>query len=199
MTEIILASQSPRRRALLEQIGLQFHIDAPNIDEGACEGCSPAAYVAALSAEKAGVVAARHLGEQPLVIAADTVVVMGNRILGKPDSKKEAFQMLASLSGKSHLVYTGVTLQQGETVLTQGSVTEVKFRRLNLLEIKDYVETREPYDKAGGYGIQGMGALFVEEIHGDFYNVMGLPLHLVNLMLREFGVNCMHQNEDGKV
>ena len=189
--KIILASGSPRRRELLERMGITgFQVMSPDVDEN-IGTFAPQELVSRLSALKAGAVVSQVSGEE-LVIAADTVVAKDGVILGKPGTPERAAEMLSALSGGSHQVYTGVTVAQGGRVCTRYERTEVEFRTLTEAEIADYVKTGEPLDKAGAYGIQGYGALFIEGIRGDYYNVMGLPVCLLGGMLSEFGVDCMH-------
>ena len=172
---IILASQSPRRRELLERMGLtKFEIIPARGEERAEAGLSPARLVEELSRHKAAEVSAAH--PDALVIAADTVVAAGDRVLGKPRSVQEAEEMLSLLSGREHQVCTGVTVRLGERALTEHEETAVRFRPLTGAEIAAYAATGEPMDKAGAYGIQGRGCVLVEGIRGDYYNVMGLPV-----------------------
>lgn len=186
--KLILASQSPRRRELLERMGLtQFEIRPAVGEETASPHLSPAQLVEELSRQKAGEVA-QTAGAEDVIIAADTVVAADGRVLGKPHSREEAVEMLRFLSGRTHTVYTGVTVRQGDRAITQHEATDVLFRPLDEAEILAYVDTGEPMDKAGSYGIQGRGCVLVEGIHGDYYNVMGLPVCRLALMLREFGV-----------
>ena len=172
--KIVLASQSPRRRQLLGQMGLEFTTQSPEIDEHAFHGRD-----------------ARQQTPDTLVIGADTVVVLDGAILGKPRDGAEAEAMLAALSGRDHQVFTGVTLCQGDRILTQAEETQVTFRPLTGQEIRQYVSTGEPMDKAGAYGIQGLGGLLVEGIRGDYHNVMGLPICRLGRMLLDFGVDCL--------
>ena len=189
--DIILASQSPRRRELLERMGLTgFRVVSPNVDENLGEELPPAELVSRLSRLKAGAVAAQA-GADALVIAADTVVALEGTILGKPADERDAFRMLSALSGVRHQVYTGVTVLRGEESFTEYEVTGVAFRELSEEEIEDYIRTGEPMDKAGAYGIQGYGALFIEGIQGDYYNVMGLPVCRLGRLLDRLGVRCM--------
>ncbi|MDR2670364.1 MAG: Maf family protein [Oscillospiraceae bacterium] len=186
--KIILASASPRRRMLLAQAGLaDFLTCEPLCDETAPEGAAPEETVRRLSQAKAGAVAHRY-GADDVVIAADTLVCLDGRLLGKPRDGAEAAEMLARLSGRAHEVYTGVTVRRGAHVRTACERTEVVFRPLTAAEIAAYVASGEPMDKAGAYGIQGRGALIVARVNGDFYNVMGLPLCRLGAMLAEFGV-----------
>ena len=185
---IILASNSPRRRELLAQIGIRdFQILSPDVDEAVESGLSPARMVETLSLRKARAAAGRA-GAEDLIIAADTVVALDGRVLGKPRDQGEAFAMLSALSGREHRVYTGVTVLGGGRAATEHEETAVAFRALTPEEIRDYIATGEPMDKAGAYGIQGVGALLVQGIRGDYCNVVGLPLFRLGRMLSGFGV-----------
>ncbi|WP_295629535.1 nucleoside triphosphate pyrophosphatase [uncultured Intestinimonas sp.] len=184
---LILASGSPRRRQLLEQIGLTFVVRSSDVDESVSPGLTPAQVVESLSARKGEAVAA-EAAPGDLVLSADTVVALDGAILGKPRDRAEAEAMLTALSGRTHQVYTGVTLLQDGRRLTGHEVTAVTFRPLSPEEIAAYVSTGEPMDKAGAYGIQGLGALLVERLEGDYFNVMGLPLCRLGEMLAQFGV-----------
>ena len=189
--DIILASKSPRRRALLEQMGVRdFRIVAPDIDEHMDRDLPPAELVRQISLEKAQAVAAQA-DPNTVVIAADTVVALDGVVLGKPADKEEAFRMLSLLSGNRHQVYTGLTVLRGEQVFSQWEETAVTFRSLTAEEIEAYIATGEPMDKAGAYGIQGYGALFIQGISGDYYNVMGLPVCRLGQILGQLGMDCM--------
>ena len=179
--KIVLASQSPRRRQLLGQMGLEFTTQSPEIDEAAFQGRDARDLVQILSREKARWIAGQ-VDPETLVIGADTVVVRDGEILGKPKGEEEARAMLASLSGRTHQVCTGVT---------QVEETQVTFRPLTDQEIRQYVSTGEPMDKAGAYGIQGLGGLLVAGIQGDYHNVVGLPVCRLGRMLLDFGVDCL--------
>ena len=168
---LILASASPRRKELLGLFRIPFEIRVADIDE-AMSG-DPYTEVARVSRLKALAV---PRAEEDTVIAADTIVVCCDRILGKPHSQEEAKQMLRLLSGREHQVMTGVTVVRGDRVETFTEVTDIHFRVLSEQEIEDYVATGEPMDKAGAYGIQGGAALFCQRLVGDYYNVMGLPV-----------------------
>lgn len=188
---IILASQSPRRRQLLEQMGFtDFVVRPAKGEELADPSLHPGALVEALSRQKALEISA---GADPkdLVIAADTVVAVDGQVLGKPHSTQQAHQMLSALSGREHTVYTGVTVCQGDQILTEHEATAVRFRSLTAQEIDAYIATGEPMDKAGSYGIQGRGALLVEGISGDYFNVVGLPVCRLGRMLIRFGVDAL--------
>ncbi len=190
--DIILASQSPRRRELLTQVGLTFRVHVSDVDEATAPGTPPARMVEELSRRKASAVAALE-GPEPLIIAADTVVALEGAILGKPHSQEDAFAMLSALSGREHHVYTGVTVIHGGKSVTFHENTAVRFRPLSESDIRDYIATGEPMDKAGAYGIQGRGALLVEGISGDYGNVVGLPLFRLGRVLEEdFGLFPFH-------
>jgi nucleoside triphosphate pyrophosphatase len=186
---IILASASPRRRELLRQIGLDFTVDPADVDERVLPGEAPESYAVRVALEKARVAAQR--AEKGIVIAADTIVVLDNAILGKPVDHEDAESMLTLLSGKTHQVLTGMAIMDSaaEKIVTRTSCTSVLFRTLSPEEIKWYVSTGEPLDKAGAYGIQGKGSLFISRIEGCYFNVVGLPLSLLGEMLLEFGIN----------
>ncbi len=185
---IILASNSPRRRDLLRQIGVDFTIDPADVDERVLPNEPPEGYALRVALDKARVAAAR--AGAGIVIAADTIVVLENEILGKPADARDAERMLTMLSGKVHRVITGLAVMDAATgkTLSRASVTRVWFRSLAPREIASYAATGEPRDKAGAYGIQERGALFVDRIDGCYYNVVGLPLSLLGEMLRAFGV-----------
>jgi septum formation protein len=191
MKKIILASASPRRKELLEKIRLKFEIDPSDCEEDINPEFDPQEIVQQLSIIKAKSVAARH--KNALIIAADTIGVMGDKILGKPHTEDEACKMLHEISGKSHLVITGFSILDTTTnkIVTGIVNTRVYIKKLTGQEIDAYVKTGEPLDKAGAYAIQGMGAVIVEKIEGDYYNVMGLPLHALTEALKEFGINII--------
>ena len=192
---IILASQSPRRRELLERVGLQeFQVVSPDVDERVGPGLSPARMVEELSLRKARA-AAGKAGPEDVVIAADTVVALDGKALGKPRDREDAFAMLSALSGREHRVYTGVSVLRGGRAATEHEETAVAFRALAPGEIWGYIATGEPMDKAGAYGIQGIGALLVSGIRGDYCNVMGLPVFRLGRMLREFGIELLRSAE----
>ena len=193
---IILASASPRRRELLERVGVtDFTVAAPNVDESVEPGLSPAALVETLSLRKARA-AAKNFGPDELIIAADTVVALDGAVLGKPRDGNDAFAMLSVLSGREHCVYTGVTVLRGNKAVTQHEETAVNFRELAPDEIRGYIATGEPLDKAGAYGIQGVGALLVSGIRGDYSNVMGLPVFRLGQILRNFGLDLLQRSAE---
>ena len=190
--DIILASQSPRRRELLERMGIEhFRVVTPDIDEHMDRALPPDELVKRISAEKAQAVA-RQLGDTPaVIIAADTVVALDGAVLGKPADQKDAFAMPSTLSGKRHQVYTGVSVAGPQGLQSVSERTEVVFHPLTEEEIRAYIATGEPMDKAGAYGIQGYGALLIEGIRGDYYNVMGLPVCRLGRMLAQVGIDCL--------
>jgi septum formation protein len=171
--KLILASQSPRRRELLGLFRIPFEIRVADIDETMDPALEPAREVSRVSRCKAEAVPQT---DEDIVIAADTIVVCQGKVLGKPADAREAFAMLSLLSGRDHQVMTGLTVKRGQRVISHTEVTDIHFRTLSEREILDYIATGEPMDKAGAYGIQGGAALFAEKMHGDYYNVMGLPV-----------------------
>ena len=186
--KLILASSSPRRKELLKMLGVKFKIIPSQIKEEEIDrNLSPKDYVRRLSYLKAFDVASKT--SNAIVIGVDTVVVFENKILGKPQTKKKAIEMLKKLSGKMHLVITGITVINTATkqIAQDAVITKVKFGKLDKNLITKYVFTREPLDKAGAYGIQGKGSLSVESIDGDYFNVVGLPLYKLNRLLKNFG------------
>ena len=178
---IILASQSPRRRELMGLFGLPFTVQVADIDETMDPSLSPAQEVARVSAMKARAV---PCGPEDTVIAADTIVVCQNQVLGKPRDEADAERMLALLSGRTHQVMTGLTVLRGNRCITHTEITDIQFRELTKQEILDYIRTKDPMDKAGSYGIQSGAALFVEGIRGDYYNVVGLPVCRLGQILK---------------
>ena len=192
MPRIILASQSPRRRQLLAQIGVtDFDILVPDADESYDPALSPQDTVCSICRKKAE--AARLLADDPgaVLIAADTMVFLDDSRLGKPRDEAHALEMLTALQGRRHTVCTGVTLRQGDHYQTESESTGVFFRSATQKELRRYIATGEPMDKAGAYGVQGRGALLVERLEGDFFNVMGLPVLRLARMLERFGVHLL--------
>ena len=183
---LILASSSPRRRSLLEAAGYEFTSAAADIDESACAGLPPAEMVRELSRRKAQAIRQKY--PDAAVLGADTVVAVDGRTLGKPKSPREAEEMLAALSGREHEVFSGVTLLSPAGDDGYFVRTAVRFYPLSAGLIRRYVATGEPMDKAGAYGIQGLGALLVEGIQGDYLNVVGLPVARVFRSLGNIGI-----------
>ncbi len=182
---VVLASQSPRRRELLTQVGIVHEVRPADIDETPLPEELPDAHTVRLATDKATLIARQEPGA--LVVGSDTVVVIDGDILGKPRDADDAKTMLRRLSGRSHAVHTAVAVVQDDNVETAIEVVNVRFRELTDTEIEDYVATGEPMDKAGAYGIQGYGAAIVEYIDGDYFAVMGLPLCRVVCMLERRG------------
>lgn len=191
MKRIILASASPRRLELLQQIHLKFEVEPSEYSENVKTKLTPYALVRFLSREKAMAVAPKY--PDSLIIAADTIGLINGQIIGKPETPAAAGRMLRQLSGKTHRVITGFTVLDTANgrMLTRIVKTEVTFRRLAKSEIDAYVRTGEPLDKAGAYAIQGLGAVLVKELKGDYYNVMGLPLSALAQALKKFGMNVL--------
>lgn len=181
---IILASDSPRRRMLLQQIGFRFDAVSSGIEEDEYDGrVSPEEYVKRIASSKAS-----HVGSnisEGIIVGADTIVVIDGRVFGKPKSQRDAIQMLELLNGRWHYVYTGVSVirQPGSRAAEDCAITGVKFRNVSKDEIAAYAATGEPLGKAGAYAIQERGAIFVEEVHGCFFNVVGLPIAMLLRLL----------------
>lgn len=189
---MILASQSPRRRELLGQMGFSFTVRPAKGEELPHPELTPAQLVEELARQKALEVSAEAEADD-VVVAADTVVAIDGKVLGKPHDKVHAAEMLSALSGREHTVYTGVAVKRGETLLVEHEATQVRFRPLTEREIDLYIQTGEPMDKAGSYGIQGYGALLVEGIRGDYFNVVGLPICRLGRMLAQVGEDALAQ------
>jgi septum formation protein len=188
---IILASASPRRKELLEKIGLVFKVDPSESDESLRPDLKPHEIANAISREKALKVAARY--PDAIIIAADTFGVIRGKIIRKPSTNKEAKTILSALSGKSHRVITGYTIidtSTGKTV-TNSVETRVYFKKLTASEVDNYIKSGEPLDKAGAYGIQGLGSVIVKQIKGDYYNVMGLPVSALAESLKRFDIRVL--------
>lgn len=197
MIKIVLASSSPRRSQLLTQIGLNFEVIEPDIDETDGINLEASQLVKFLAYEKAHFVAKNisknfQKDEKCLVIGADTIVKK-ERILGKPQNSQEAFEMLKHIQGSWHKVLTGIAVIDAATMkgTSDFEITDVKMKELTDSTIKAYIDTKEPLDKAGAYGIQGLGSIFVEKINGCYFNVVGLPLAKLDTLLRKFGVSIV--------
>lgn len=200
MNPIVLASRSPRRKALLQQINLPFIVHPSEVEEHLDENIEPPLLVEMLARQKALDIAPRY--SNALTIGADTVVVADDHILGKPSNEKEAFHLLHLLSGRTHQVYSGVCLvitnhsREKEKLVTFHAVTNVTFNEISDGEINNYIRSGSPMDKAGGYGIQDdWGALFVTRIDGDYYNVVGFPLQKFYSILKEFAPEYLPKPE----
>ena len=191
MAKIVLASASPRRQELLHRIGIEeFDIRVPAADESYPADLKPAQIVEHISRKKAEAAAALCTDDE-IIITADTMVFLDDLRLGKPVDEADALRMLTDLQGRHHTVCTGVTVRQGHRILTQSETTHVYFRSATESELRAYIATGEPMDKAGSYGVQGKGALLVEKLDGDFFNVMGLPVLRLSRMLETFGVKLL--------
>ena len=194
MTQLILASQSPRRREILENLGLSFHIVTADVDE-TCSETDPRRYVEELALRKGRAVLDRLAAEgkvdsSTIIIAADTVVAAEGKILGKPRDREDALHMLELLSGKTHQVISGIALLSLSHTAAASEVTGVRFSPLSRDEMDFYVSSDEPYDKAGGYAVQGLASLFIDGLEGDYFNVVGLPVRrLRDLLVAEFGID----------
>ncbi len=189
-SKIILASASPRRKELLARADIKFDICLKSVDETVPAGMNPAEGAEHTAAVKA--MAVSFINTDAIVIGADTVVVLDGEVLGKPKDKEDAVNMLKKLSGREHTVITGVCLACGEKYETFHCESKVRFYPLTDEEIKHYVASGEPLDKAGAYGIQGKGMMLVESIEGDFYNIVGLPVALVVRRIKE--IEKRHEN-----
>lgn len=189
MARIVLASGSPRRQELLQRIGIRdFTIRVPQVEELYPDGLTPEEIVCYISREKSQAVPS---DQEEIVITADTMVFLDDQRLGKPQDEADALRMLTALQGRRHTVCTGVTVRQGDRVLTESEATGVVFRPAEESELRAYIATGEPMDKAGSYGVQGKGALLVERLEGDFFNVMGLPVLRLSRMLAQFGIKLL--------
>ncbi|MBR5260814.1 MAG: septum formation inhibitor Maf [Oscillospiraceae bacterium] len=190
---MVLASASPRRRELLEMLKIEnLEIIPAKGEETADETLPPDELVCVLSRQKAQEVYERTEGREDCTfIGSDTIVYLDGKVLGKPADKADAKEMLRSLSGRSHMVYTGVTVIAHGKTISEAEETKVFFRNLSDDEIDAYIATGEPMDKAGAYGAQGIASLFVERLEGDFFNVMGLPICRLGAMLKKLGVNLL--------
>ena len=189
----ILASASPRRKELLEQIGCCFRIETADTEEAGGEGMTPSELVMKNPHLKAAAVAALHPGVP--VLGADTVVSLDGNIYGKPRDREHAIEMLTSFSGRAHQVMTGIALAWQGRIWQAYETTEVVFAPLSAASITRYVDTGEPADKAGAYGIQGRAAVFVEQIRGSYSNVVGLPLHCLDGLARKAGIDLYGNGE----
>jgi septum formation protein len=190
-TTLTLASTSPRRQEILAALGVKFEVAVVDVDERRLQHETAEQMVLRLALAKAEAAASAHL-----VIGADTAVIAGDRILGKPQDKKEAVAMLLSLSGRGHCVLTGVALLGPQGVETALSATEVYFREISRDEAVAYWQSGEPCDKAGAYGIQGLGGIFVERIEGSYSGVVGLPIYETAQLLRNAGISVLMKQAD---
>jgi septum formation protein len=189
--DVILASGSPRRKELLEMLGVKnLRVIPAQVNEDALRGLSASELVKELSLKKCSEIANKSVGDC-VIIGADTVVELDGEILGKPKSEADAADMLRKLSNRRHTVHTGVTVIRGDTRVSEAERTAVEFRAVSETEIAAYIKTGEPMDKSGSYGAQGIGALFITGIEGDFFNVMGLPVCRLGIILNKLGVSLL--------
>ncbi|MDD6012518.1 MAG: Maf family protein [Oscillospiraceae bacterium] len=187
MADFILASASPRRRELLKNAGFDFEVAVSGADERLTEPLSPREMVTELACRKAHFVSRENPGR--VVLGCDTLVALDDRVLGKPDNREQAKEMLRLLSGKTHSVYTGVCITDGSRTEKFCCQTAVTFRELSETAVESYVASGESDDKAGAYGIQGLGSVLVKEIDGDYFSVVGLPVSETARVLADFGIS----------
>lgn len=191
-----MASASPRRKEILENASVKFEVMASSIEELTLDGESPCQMVMRLAFEKGMDIASRQKND--LIISADTIVVIDNTVLGKPENEIEARKMITSLSGRTHQVITGISLinLDNNKKIIDYVISNVKFKNLSEEDINDYIRTKESLDKAGAYGIQGYGALLVDEIQGDYFNIVGLPIsRLSDLLKKHFNINLFMEGD----
>lgn len=191
MKKLILASQSPRRKQLLEQIGLSFEVCPSDIEEVLDPSLTPRKQVEVLSQQKAHAVASKF--KNAIILAADTMVALDDEVLGKPTDKKDAVRMLKQLSGTVHFLITGFTILDTVTkkMVTRSTETKVWFRKLSAEEIEKFVKSEKPYDKAGAYAIHELASVFVEKVEGDFFGAVGLSVYQVAEELKKFGISVL--------
>lgn len=192
MSGLVLASSSPRRKAILEQLGLEFDVMVSDIAEDLDYTISPEEMAKSLAYQKAYDIAKKITGDK-LVLGSDTIVVLDNEILGKPKDDEDVFKMLQKLSGRTHRVITGVCLYNlgDASSLTESDTSHIKLREISDNEIKGYIASGEPFGKAGSYAIQGLGGIFVEKIEGSYSGIVGLPVFLVDKMLKHYGIEIL--------
>lgn len=191
--KIILASASPRRKQIFNELGLKPLIIPVEIDEYNHLGLSPVEYSMDLANKKAAAIAGNHPGK--IIVGADTIVVYNNKILEKPKNKEDAYKMLTALSGRNHEVISGVNIKIGNQQITFNENTKVYFKELSSTEINWYLDSGEPFDKAGSYGIQGLGRILISKIEGCYFNVVGFPIHRFYIELKAL----MEKWENGKI
>ena len=189
MEKIILASASPRRRDILESAGIPFEIITSDADEHTSKKLSPKKLTVTLAERKRDAVYEKTKTDR-LILAADTVVAIDGQVLGKPEDEDDAYRMLSLLSGRRHYVYSGIAMRKGDLTVTDCGVTAVYMRKLSDNEIRAYIATGEPFDKAGAYAVQERGGSFITKLNGSYHNVVGLPLDLVvSHLISDFGIN----------
>lgn len=188
---LVLASKSPRRKELLTQLGVTFISVSADIDEKIIDGESASNYVERLAIQKAQAISKQADYSDAYVLGSDTAVVIQDKILGKPQDQADSFAMLSQLSGSTHQVYTSIALVHGEKIYSQVIITDVHFKTLTVAEMQAYWLTGEPQDKAGSYGIQGIGGQFVKSINGSYSSVVGLPLYETAELLKQFNLTTL--------
>lgn len=191
MRQLILASASPRRHELIQTLGLPVHIQASDVDESTPHDWTPQQVVEQLALRKARAIADQSTADA-IVVGSDTIVVCDQQILGKPQDRAQAIQMVASLQGRSHFVFSGIAcvdIRTGQSEVDH-RITKVTMKPLTVEQIERYVDSGEPMDKAGAYAIQGIGSMFIEEIEGCYFNVVGLPVSALAELLKKFDVAC---------
>ena len=195
MEKIILASGSPRRKDILNMLGIPFDVIVSDADESVPEGTAPGEMVKELSLRKAEAVS-KNLSGEAIVIGSDTVVYLDNEILGKPKDGADAYAMLEKLSGRTHIVYTGITVifksDSGEKAVSAVDATEVTFKKLAPENISAYIASEEPFGKAGAYAVQGIGSIFIERINGDFFTVVGMSPKVLSGILESQDIDIMN-------
>jgi septum formation protein len=196
MNSLVLASKSPRRKSLLFKLGWNFRVADPGVSEESANGEPPQSTCRRLALQKAQAVLKRY--PEDIVVGADTIVVLEGKVMGKPRDDLESFEMIRELSGRCHEVMTGIAVCRGDHCIDGVEITRVSFRALSPREIEAYVATGEGRDKAGAYAIQGKGSLLVSRIEGCYFNVVGLPLHRLSLILAQFGLSLSRQWEEFK-
>jgi len=193
MKKLILASSSPRRKQLLQMLGLSFEVIPSNIDEKLDPKLSPRQQVENLSLQKAQTIETQFKNKNVLIIAADTMVVLKGEVIGKPKDEKDAIKILQKLSGTKHSIVTGFTLLDTETkkYVTNSTETKIWFRKISSVEIEAYIKREQPFDKAGGYAIHELASVFIEKIEGDDSGATGLSVFLLTKELKKFGINIL--------
>lgn len=192
---IVLASKSPQRKKLFEQLGLEFEILVSDIEENLDLNLSPEEVARTLAYQKAKNVADK-VGKEALVIGSDTIVVIENEILGKPSCEDDIYDMLRKLSGNTHRVITGICAidTSNDSSIVDNSISYVKMREISDDEIKSYIDSKEPFGKAGSYAVQGLGAIFIEKIEGSYSGIVGLPVFDLDRILKRYGIDVLGEN-----
>ena len=189
--KFILVTTSPRRIELLRKLNIKFDVIPPKVVKEKYKGNNPCDIVICNAINKINSVDEEYKDKDTILIAADTLIELNGKIIGKPQNREDAIRILKTLSGKWHNVYTGIAIKVGEKMYTDCCITKVKLKELSMEEIEFYIETREPLDAAGAYKIQGIGTIFIEEIHGSYDNVVGLPLNRLYMLLKKAGIDLI--------